>query len=129
MGRSSYGSPAQHFFHIEGPGGSDDNGSQFAFERYLDVVLPADAVGEALGCVCLKWDMSTKGAEDTRPLKKNVVSAAEWYGLAPILSIEGVVHVLRGNMAIHPYTTELPWSEHRFYINRFYKSCYEDEEL
>ena len=51
----------------------------------------------------------------------NVVIAGEWFGLAPIESVEGTVHIVRANMAIHPHTPELPWTSHRFYINRFYR--------
>lgn len=50
------------------------------------------------------------------------MSVGEWFGVVSFDTIVGTVHVLRSNFAIHPFTPELPWSHHRFYINRFYRN-------
>lgn len=96
---------------------------EFAFIQYFDCCPPADAIDKELGCVCLRWARTDDehGASSNMISPGNVVIAGEWFGLAPIESVEGTVHIVRANMAIHPHTPELPWTSHRFYINRFYR--------
>lgn len=55
-----------------------------------------------------------------KSLRKSEVETGEWFGLVPFSSIVGTVQFLRSNIAIHPFSAELQWPLHRFYINRFY---------
>lgn len=45
----------------------------------------------------------------------------ELFEAMPFQSILSTVHVVWGNVAVHPFTTKLPWSLHGFYITRFFK--------
>lgn len=39
----------------------------------------------------------------------------KWFGLIPIQEVEVRVHIFRWMMSINPHTSEIPWTEHRFY--------------
>ena len=43
----------------------------------------------------------------------------EFYGFVSFNSIESAVTVVRSNIAISPFSEQLPWPLHRFYLNRF----------
>ena len=45
----------------------------------------------------------------------------EWFGIVPLESICGTVHIVRSNLGIPPFFEGLPWPKHCFYINRFYE--------
>lgn len=95
---------------------------EYAFVQYMEVTKPVSGVDEALGCVCVRW--ATDEGEDwtldiENSLRKEHVQAGEWYGLVPFRSIVSTVQVLRSNLWIRPFSPELPWPLHRFYINRF----------
>lgn len=54
-------------------------------------------------------------------IPSNVAIAGEWFGLAPIESVEGTSHNLRESMEINTNTPELPWSSYSFYIHMIYR--------
>jgi len=87
-------------FHVSWSTGSEE----CAFVQFMQCTPPLDSVDDIL--------KSTRG----RP-----VVVGDWYGIEPVQSIVGSVHVVRSNFAVSPFTKELPWSHHRFYINRFYR--------
>jgi len=94
-----------------------------AFVQYMQCTPPVDEVDDLLRCVCLRW-ATDDGIDHTVlpvPSRGRPVVVGEWYGIEPMQSILGTVHVLRSNFAVAPFTSELPWSHHRFYINRFYR--------
>ena len=75
-----------------------------------------------LGCICLRWataDEEDRTLDIQPSLNVNHVLEGEYHGLAPFSSIESTVTVVRSNIAIAPFTDQLPWSSHRFYLNRF----------
>ena len=97
--------------------------SDYAFVQYMEVTNPVTEVDKALGCVCLRWatdDEKDWTLDIEESLKSKHIDAAEWYGLVPFSSIVSTVQVLRSNIAIKPFTPQLPWPLHRFYINRFH---------
>lgn len=103
----------------------DTEGMELAFVQYMECVRPLDAVDEGLACVCLRW-ATTDGREDEGEIEMcgeggDCTVAGEWFGLIPFQSTLSTVHVIRGNVAVHPFPTELPWPGHRFYINRFFR--------
>ena len=85
--------------------------------QYLECTPPADAIDRELGCICLRW-VNADGGEE---IDGSCHYGAEWFGLEPVEAIRGSIHIVRGNMAIHPHTQELPWTEHQLYVNRFYR--------
>lgn len=102
----------------------DREDMEMCFVQYMDVIKPLHKVDEALRCVCLRWATGedhdyTMLPFGAAPVERSVTVGA-WYGTEPFGSLLGVVHVLRANYAVHPLTPELPWSHHRFYVNRFY---------
>lgn len=100
-------------------------GAELAYVRYMECVPPLNNVEETLGCVCLQWATADSveeqdGAERESGAEGGVV-AGEWFGVIPFQSILSTVHIVRANIAVQPFTTELPWTSHRFYINRFFR--------
>ena len=109
----------------------------------MEVTPPIDGVDSALDCVCLlQWETGEEVLRASTPhrqpasqnfthnptdletpqrTKRNKVLASEWFGIVPFSTIEGSIHVLRSNFAVHSLSDELPWTDHRFYINRFYR--------
>ena len=96
---------------------------EYAYVQYMEVTNPLSQVDKVLVCVCLRW-ATEDGVDRTlnieASLQRNRVEAGEWYGLVPFSSIMSTVHILRSNIAIPPFSPQLPWPLHRFYINRFY---------
>ena len=93
---------------------------EMALVKYYTCVSPLDVVDKHLNCICLRWE--TEDGEDysqTDCVTTNSINAGENYGLVNFQTVCGVVHVLRSNYAIAPFTSELPWTHHRFYVNRF----------
>lgn len=42
-------------------------------------------------------------------------------GAVPFQSFLSTVHVARENTAVHPFSTELPYTGYLFYISRFFR--------
>ena len=93
---------------------------EMLYVQYMQVTPPIDNVEKALNCVYLRWatDDEVDHTVSTQPVR--TISVGEWFGMIPVGAVKGVVHVLRSNMAVHPFTKEKPWPTHRFYLNRFY---------
>lgn len=102
--------PSQKSYHKE-----------FAFVRFYECTKPATVSEKLLNCICLRWetadgvDYSTKSSENSEH-----ICTSENYGVIPFSSICGITHVIRSNYAIKPFIPELPWTHHRFHVNRFY---------
>jgi len=94
---------------------------EFAFVQFYECTKPATVSEKILNCICLRWetadgvDYSTMSTENS-----DHICTSENYGVIPFSSICGVAHVIRSNYAIKPFTPELPWTHHRFQVNRFY---------
>lgn len=56
-----------------------------------------------------------RGAE-----KRLATVAGEWFGGVPLLIMLSIVHVVGGSIAVRPLSTELPWTGHRFHIDRLF---------
>jgi hypothetical protein len=93
---------------------------EVAMVQYLTCTQPADDIDNTLDCICLRWetedglDHSTKNVDHAR-----TIEAGEEYGLIPFHSICGTCDLIRSNYAIHPFMKEIPWTHHKFYVNRF----------
>ena len=94
---------------------------EFALVRFFTCTPPQDDIDKILDCVCLRWE-TEDGIDHSSSMVKNkdTILAGEQYGLIPFQSICGTCHVIRGNYGIYPYTQQLPWTHHRFYVNRFH---------
>lgn len=93
------------------------------FVQYMTVTSPKDGVDQSLRCICLRWETEDgidHSLDSMRNVQKDSLFAGEWYGLVPFHSICGTCHILRSNVAIQPFTEQLPWTHHRFYVNRFF---------
>jgi len=97
--------------------------NEYALIRFLTCTNPVDAIDKELNCVCLRWETSEESNSarptDPHPVNADAIVAGENYGLVPFSSLCGTVHLVRANYAIHPFMKEIPWTEHRFYVNRF----------
>ena len=96
---------------------------EYAFLQYMQCVDPVDAVDSTLKCICLRWATTDEVDHTTSALPEQggTVCVGEWYDIVPVDTIVGAVHVVRSNFSISPFTSVLPWSHHRFYVNRFYR--------
>lgn len=96
---------------------------EYAFIRFYECTEPKIPTEKILNCLCLRWetrdevDHSNKSTTDV-----DYITTGEHYGLVPFQSLCGVVHIVRSNYALPPFTKELPWTHHRFQVNRFF-SC------
>lgn len=85
-----------------------------AFVLYMKVKAPLNAVEQNLGCICLM--LSTSDDPDNGicdiELKYPVVEVGELYEPESLYSITRSMHLGRSNSAVHPFSTELPWSHH-----------------
>jgi hypothetical protein len=96
---------------------------QYAFVQFMEVTRCLSKVDEELGCVCLRWataDNVDHTINASTHISAGQIEAAEWYGLVPFDSIVGTVQVLRSNIPIPPFSSQIPWPLHRFRINRFF---------
>ena len=88
----------------------------------MEVTDPVSNIDIERGYVCLRW--ATADEEDRtlniqQSLNDNHVLEGEYYRLVPFSSIQSTVTVVRSNIAIDPFTDQLPWPFHRFHLNRF----------
>ena len=94
---------------------------EMAFVMYFTATKPKDSIDKALGCVCLRWETEDEKDHTLAALPKTpTITAGERFGLVSFHSLCGVVHIVRANYAIPPFTKEIPWPYHRFYVNRFF---------
>ena len=93
---------------------------EVAMVRYFTCTQPTDEIDNILDCICLRWEMED-GIDHSKENIGNatMIEAGEEYGLIPFQSICGTCDLIRSNYAIHPFTTEIPWTHHKFYVNRF----------
>jgi len=108
-------------FHLDGI--PHHPAKQYAFVQFMEVTECSTTVDEVLGCVCLRWateDNIDHTLDPSAHIRAGHIETAEWYGLVPFDSLVGTVQVLRANIPIPPFTTQIPWPLHRFHINRFF---------
>lgn len=107
-------------FHVRKRGMHDE----CAFVHYMQCTPPLDGLDDILHCISLRWatDNGVDYTLSSLPIRGDPVVVGEWYDIIPINCIIGTVHVLRSNFAVQAVTEELPWSHHRFHINRFYRN-------
>ena len=98
---------------------------ELAFLKYFICSAPVDEVDKILNCICLRWETEDGIDHSLSPgsLGQHIL-AGEHYGLASFQSLCGVAHIVRSNYGIHPFTEELPWTHHRFHVNRFLPVSY-----
>eukprot|EP00171_Calliarthron_tuberculosum_P010117 IDg10117t1 len=95
---------------------SEPFASELVFVRYFDIRPPIGQIQQTLGCIKLSW--SSIGNEAL-------------YGLVPISTIKGVVHVLRITNDILRYSKQLPpstWLDDEFIVNRFYFHLHQEAD-
>lgn len=94
---------------------------EFALVKFFTCCRPTDNIDKILGCICLRWETEDGLDHSNSVFKdKDTIRAGEQYGLIPFQSICGTCQVIRSNYGIHPYSEELPWTHHKFYVNRFH---------
>ena len=105
-------------FHLSVPGFNLKE--ELAMVKFYTCTPPLDKIDDTLNCICLRWE-TEENTDYTIPGTEhdNTITATEKYDLISFQSICGVAHILRSNYAIPPFTEELPWTHHRFYVNRF----------
>ena len=99
-----------------------DKNPEFAFVKFLVTTPPRDKVEQQLGCVMLRWETEDNidhSIINVEQYQNNTIRAGENYGLVSLKSICGTMQLIRSNYGVHPFTKELPWTHHRFYVNRF----------
>jgi len=105
-------------FHVSVP--LQGFSKQMALVKYYQVTKPMDAIDRALKCVCLRWETEDDIDHTLEPVpNSDTIEVGERFGLVSFQSICGVAHVVRANYAIQPFSKEIPWPYHRFYVNRF----------
>lgn len=103
---------------------------EFCFVQYYDVLgadnLEVDAIDKKLNCIRLRWHR-TQG--------DGSYASSREYGLVPVDSIRGRIHVVRGDVGmelvheslhrkaqlVELCNGELGWPSQMFYVNRFYR--------
>lgn len=53
--------------------------------------------------------------------ERDVEDAEEWIGMTPAQSVLSTVHVVRKNLALHPFTAGPTWPSQRFYNDGFHQ--------
>lgn len=92
--------------------------------RHMECVALLDRIDKALKCVCLQrgTSHSPKKRDDVgRREGKKLPAAGERFGMIPFPSNVSTMQAARASIAIHSFTTELLWSSHHFYMNRFFR--------
>ena len=93
---------------------------ELALVRYYKCIEPLDKMDEILDCICLRWETEDEEDYSAKALLDNdVIVAGEQYGLISFQTICGTCEVVRSNYAIPEFQKELPWTHHKFYVNRF----------
>ena len=94
---------------------------ELAFVQYMTCFAPKTAVEKSLGCICLKWSTwdPDNGSVDSNDTASHS-AGGPWFDLIPASTISGTVHIVRSNFPVKPFTKQMHWSDHRFYLNRFY---------
>ena len=111
---------------------------ELIFLQYYDVLsneaLKVDGIDKSLNCIRLRWQR-TEG-----DFGKS--TSGKQYGLSPIDSIRGMVHVVSADMAISKLATSVnrrkeydrlrcdedEWPSNIYYVNRFYRRKCEEYE-
>lgn len=91
----------------------------------MELINALRGVEKYLGCVFLLWAMEDgvqRMFNKGKRLRKSEEHTGQLFGLVPFSYMVGTDHVLRSNIAIHPFSVELPLPLHRFYINPLYIS-------
>ena len=109
---------------------------ELVFVEYYDVLsnkdIKLDGIDKTLNCIRVRWQRSEG------ELGKS--SSGKQYGLSPVDSIRGIVHVVPEDMAIPKLSLSVSrrkeyemlrcgedgWESRIYYVNRFYRS--KDEE-
>lgn len=107
-------------------------GRGMAFVQYMEYAPPLDALVQALECLCLRW-AKTDGGDDESEVGRFVkvndgTVAGEWFGAISFQVILSTARVVRGNIAVHPFGTELAWNRHWFYITNFFQRSWDEEK-
>lgn len=99
-----------------GRGGEE---SEFVFVFYMEVTALLDVVGKNLGSICVRCSTSAEIYHSFcgRELKHRVMNGAEWCKLEGLSSIMRNVHLVRSNLAVHPFSRGLSRSQRWFYVN------------
>jgi len=95
---------------------------EYVFVRFMITTPPLDKVDKALGCINLRWETEDGidyTVRDNCSRRSDVIVSGENYGLVEFQSVCGDMQLIRANYAISPFCKELPWTHHRFYVNRF----------
>lgn len=98
---------------------------KYCFVQYMHTIPPLDMVDQSLGCVCVSCktiDSVNYTVQDPPTgMRTDGIEVGELYEVVKFATILGTVHVLRSNFAIQPFSNDLPWTHHRFYVNRLYR--------
>lgn len=109
----------QSLFHVSVAG----NKHEFIFNQCMQCTPSLDDLDTESLCILLRW--ATEDEVDHTltcdPRNVDILRACKWFGIEPWESVLGTVHLLCSNFAVSPFIEELPWSNHRFYLNRFYR--------
>ena len=84
---------------------------EFAYVQYMEATDPVSNTDTEPGCVCLRWataDEEDRTLDIQQSLNDSHVLEGEYYGLVPFSSIDSTVTVVRSNIAIVPFTDQLP---------------------
>lgn len=84
---------------------------EFAYHQCMEVTSAVSSVEMELGCVCIKWatgDEMYITYDIAQSIGGNQVEESAYYGLFRFSSIVITVNVLRSNIAIKPFTEDLP---------------------
>ena len=119
------------------PACDNDTSKEICFLQWYELIstdmLPLDDFDKTLNCIRLRWQRNEGIVDKLQPSKE--------YGLVPVESIRGVVHVVRKDPFLSSLCTGDPrrracekllgdsedWLSEQFFVNRF--MTYEVEEL
>lgn len=92
---------------------------------FMQRALPLNAVGDALGGVCLR-SAAAEGEENEADVdgleeETNHAAAGERFGVISSERFLSTVHLVRANGAVHLFSRELAWRCHRVYSSWFFQ--------
>ena len=94
---------------------------EYAFIRFYECTAPITLTEKLLNCLCLRWETrDVVGHSNNATGNEDYITTGDHYVLVPFQSLCGVVHIVRSNYALPPFTKKIPWTHHRFQVNRFY---------